>query len=716
MSYATSAEYKTQIKEPGHFPHIACEAHFADARILYLTTADFMANDPLTISQMFSSANKFEIGIASMKQCTGTLNNNSGKFNGYDFTNAVLYPRRGLTLTDTTIEWIDLGIFTIDQPAEVGKTIPFTAVDNMYKFEKSYGTSTLDYPTTIEFVFDDLCTIAGVDWGGTSPSPIGGSLINGNVEGISPGGSMNVEILVVAAGGGSATAVNGPGGAGAGGVVHHASYSILAGNHNYPVVIGSGVSRDNGENSTFSDITAIGGGKSPSGAGGSGGGGKWAKGARGEGTDGQGHGGGLGGGVWSGYNGGGGGGASEDGGDANQIDFTPAYGGVGGDGLAFDISGASTYYGGGGGGNSDGTAGGVGGLGGGGKGDGSDGAGVSGTDNTGGGAGANAQYGGSGIVIIRYLTGFFAATGGDITTDGLYTVHTFNSSGTFISPYAYDNDVGGIDGNCAADDPVIGGCSLNEDFGAFTNSDIIVQSSPALGAYNTIPSCRDLLGMVAMLMGANAYINLVGLLEFKSFYQTLVPYELNTYRSCRIAKNDFSLTGLLYQVTDATIVPYLYGTTTGSVYSIDGNVLLDDTNFDEALLALQQVLCGLVFRPFTCELFPADFSIDGMDTVRLTAEDGTVYLTVISNIVHKHFGGSSISADAESIVVNKFSPSSSAAKMGAVAVNQSIIQITKYDDSVNKLYVGTTAPVVTQPSLWIETAAGVPVSLWLVTV
>jgi hypothetical protein len=38
--------------------------------------------------------------------------------------------------------------------------------------------------------------------------------------------------------------------------------------------------------------------------------------------------------------------------------------------------------------------------------------------------------GGSGIVVLRY-SGSAKATGGTITTDGGFTVHTFTTSGTF---------------------------------------------------------------------------------------------------------------------------------------------------------------------------------------------------------------------------------------------------------------------------------------------
>lgn len=399
--YITSAAYKTQIKEPGHFPLLAMEVHFADLRTLSLTSADFMESDPLTVSRMFSNTNVFEIGVASMKKLTGTLNNNSGKFDGYDFTGAVLYPQRGLTLTDTTVEYIDLGIFTIDQPVEFGKTIPFSAVDRMYKFEKSYSVSTLVYPATIADILDDLCTITGVVWDAVSPTPIYGT-------------------------------------------------------------------------------------------------------------------------------------------------------------------------------------------------------------------------------------------------------------------------------------------------GAFTNSDVIVQKSPAVDisftsasgmtSFAAAPTCRELLGMIAMLANANAFINHDGQLTLRSFFETVTPYELDTYKSCEIAKNDFVISGIQYAATDATKVPTLYGDETGAVYSLEDNLLLDVDNYDAALTTLALGLCGLTFRPFVCDAF-ADFSIDGMDTVNLTV-DGTVYTTILSNVTHKHFGGSSYSAEAESIVVNKFGTPSLAAKMRAVAARQSVIQLTAYEEKM----------------------------------
>jgi len=47
------------------------------------------------------------------------------------------------------------------------------------------------------------------------------------------------------------------------------------------------------------------------------------------------------------------------------------------------------------------------------------------------GAGSGGNPGAAGVVVIRYVTGSLSATGGTTSTSGIYTLHTFTTSGTF---------------------------------------------------------------------------------------------------------------------------------------------------------------------------------------------------------------------------------------------------------------------------------------------
>jgi len=238
---------------------------------------------------------------------------------------------------------------------------------------------------------------------------------------VPPSSGTNVTVLVVAGGGGGASRYGG--GGGAGGLIYNNSYNASG---SITVGIGTGGAGNtnggslgdgtNGGNSIFGTLTAIGGGGgggSGSGhSGGSGGGNQNSGTAGGAGTAGQGNNGGFGNAsyVYLGSGGGGAGGVGEH--QQPYIDGHEA--GNGGAGLNYSINGTAVNYSCGGGGGAyqasgDAGQGGSGGCGGS-KGAGST-AGSVGVANTGsgggGGSGTQGGYnGGSGIVIVRYLTPF----------------------------------------------------------------------------------------------------------------------------------------------------------------------------------------------------------------------------------------------------------------------------------------------------------------------
>jgi hypothetical protein len=255
-----------------------------------------------------------------------------------------------------------------------------------------------------------------------------------------------VEVLVVAGGGSGGTSApsnGGGGGGGAGGVIYNSAYQLSSAAA-ITVTVGAGGAGqttgesqgNNGSNSVFGSLTAVGGGggggagvnttgKNGGSGGGAGYAGYYNNFNSGTGTAGQGFRGGY---VLANNNGAAGGGAGGVGNNTFDSRPEPGYpgggGGLGGPGVSYSISGTSTLYSTGGAGSLD-------------------------TANTiVSGSGTQGAYGGSGptstaasgIVIVRY-PGLPAATGGTITYLNGYTIHTFTSSGTF-TPYLW-NDVSG---------------------------------------------------------------------------------------------------------------------------------------------------------------------------------------------------------------------------------------------------------------------------------
>jgi len=240
-----------------------------------------------------------------------------------------------------------------------------------------------------------------------------------------------MKLLMVSGGGGGSNASYGSGGGGGGGVIYQSAFSIIT--NKYYVEIGGG-----GAINTGGDVTIFGpeivyggaGGNTAANAYGGGGGGTNGT-AGGAGKAGGAYG--YAGGPSISVGGGGGGGAGAAGGTS-----VGDGGGTGGTGYSCDITGTALIYGeGGGGGYGGACAAGVGGRG-------ATGPGTvgSGLTNRGGGGGGNyytygAGTGGSGVVIVSYVTSEWGTcTGGTITTSGIYTVHTFTSNGTFTVVHA----------------------------------------------------------------------------------------------------------------------------------------------------------------------------------------------------------------------------------------------------------------------------------------
>ncbi len=255
-------------------------------------------------------------------------------------------------------------------------------------------------------------------------------------------GMYQVSGLLVGGGG----AGGGNGGGGAGGFVEFSNASVISGVI-YTATVGAGGTFNsstglgtNGGNTSFTGTgigltVAIGGGGGDGatpGNGGSGGGAGGTAGTGGSGTTGQGFPGGNCGATYSGSPGAGGGGATA---TANAVTTNRSSTG-GGAGKTWTVD-SVAYAGGGGGGAFNGNAS-SGGAGGGGNGGTTGTPGNAGTNGLGGGGGGgycqgnNGRNGGSGVAII-YYSGPPRGSGGNVTSSGGFTFHTFTSTGGYIA-------------------------------------------------------------------------------------------------------------------------------------------------------------------------------------------------------------------------------------------------------------------------------------------
>lgn len=161
----TSNEYKKYIADsvdstlPRYFTAKATIT-LADSTVLNITDKDIVVKG-LRISDSTSASGSFQIGSAIINQCTLVLNNIEGKFNDYDFTDAVIRPYIGLKLSETT-EWIPKGVFTVDEPTVASSIVSLVALDNMNKFDTPFSKVSISFPCTTLQLLQAVCLHCGV--------------------------------------------------------------------------------------------------------------------------------------------------------------------------------------------------------------------------------------------------------------------------------------------------------------------------------------------------------------------------------------------------------------------------------------------------------------------------------------------------------------------------------------------------------------------------
>lgn len=159
----TSNAYKSKILESDRKFTVLAWFLFPDGVQLTLTDSDFMEGG-IQLEDGTSSPGKLEVGCASIGKLTLLLNNYTERFDFRAFYDAEIRLSVGLVLDDHT-EWLQKGVYIVDESVSDGPVVKLIAYDYMDKFDRPYSDSQLQYPATLSAIVRDCCTRRGVTLG-----------------------------------------------------------------------------------------------------------------------------------------------------------------------------------------------------------------------------------------------------------------------------------------------------------------------------------------------------------------------------------------------------------------------------------------------------------------------------------------------------------------------------------------------------------------------
>lgn len=173
-----SKEFKNALAEG----KILCEIvdiTFADGRKKTLDSEILVGGGGFTDCAESSS---FPIGTTICKSMTLSLDNTEDQWKDYYFYKAKLTAYLKMQVTDSVVETIKKGTYTITAPEQYGEVLEFTALDDMYKANAPY-TSNLVLPQSAFTLLRDTCETIGISMGFSSMEH-GDMVINSIPDGI----------------------------------------------------------------------------------------------------------------------------------------------------------------------------------------------------------------------------------------------------------------------------------------------------------------------------------------------------------------------------------------------------------------------------------------------------------------------------------------------------------------------------------------------------
>lgn len=169
-----SDKFKQALSDDKRDFEITAEITLSDGTELTVTNAELWSQG-FEVESAVSSDGSFDIGDLIIGRMRLVLNNIYEDYTQYDFYDASVNVTLSLNYDDGTNESLRFDNYTVDEANDNASQIVLSCLDNAKQFERPYSESTLVYPTDVNTIIRDACTVCGVPLLTTSVS--GGNYI-----------------------------------------------------------------------------------------------------------------------------------------------------------------------------------------------------------------------------------------------------------------------------------------------------------------------------------------------------------------------------------------------------------------------------------------------------------------------------------------------------------------------------------------------------------
>lgn len=159
-----SKEFKNKLKSGGTVVNYA-DVTLSDGTVLHLEPKDIMVSG-CSIEDKTTDG-KFGVGFAIGKTLSLRIANHDDQYSVYDFYNSTITLYVAMQLDNGTIEKIRKGVYYTIVPETPGDIIEISAVDAMYRLDRSYSRITTSYPATLQTIISNICLDCGIPIGFT---------------------------------------------------------------------------------------------------------------------------------------------------------------------------------------------------------------------------------------------------------------------------------------------------------------------------------------------------------------------------------------------------------------------------------------------------------------------------------------------------------------------------------------------------------------------